>query len=401
MIYSKQLIFLLTAIFFNTAILCQEKVVVGMSTALSGPSGNLGKNMRYGIEACFWEYNQSQRLQNIQLICYDDAYKPEKVKENMERLVANEEVLAIIGNIGTPTAKVAVPIAQEKELLFYGAFSGASFLRDSSLLETKPPIVINFRASYEDEINALVDYISNRNILPFETALFIQDDPYGKNIRDLAIKSFIERGFEIENNDSTSLFHSIGTYERNSWNVKRAIIKVCNEKTAPKAVIIGATSKAAAKFIENIKILLPNTIFLNVSFLSSQGLLEDLGENAANIILSQVVPFYNSPLLGTDSYRFAMESFARHIGREAQLEQMMNPISFEGYLAARVFIRRFVSGKEYLTRKSIRQPRPIYAPSFGIDEVFFKESDIQALHKVWLIETVQDSTNQFIYRAIK
>ncbi len=47
----------------------------------------------------------------------------------MRALIEQHNVLAILGNVGTPTAIVTVPIAQEKKTLLFGAFSGGDVLR--------------------------------------------------------------------------------------------------------------------------------------------------------------------------------------------------------------------------------------------------------------------------------
>ena len=129
-------------------------IKVGMSTALSGPAQSLGKGMKTGIEIYFERINQEGGVhgRKLQLTTIDDGYVPAAAAKNMATLIDNEKVLAVLGNVGTPTAKVTVPIAIEKKTLLFGAFTGAGILRPD------PPsrYVINYRASYVQETTAMV-----------------------------------------------------------------------------------------------------------------------------------------------------------------------------------------------------------------------------------------------------
>ncbi len=55
----------------------------------------------------------------LRLIELDDGYEPTRTAPNMRRLIEKEQVLAVIGNVGTPTAIAAIPIANEQKTLFF------------------------------------------------------------------------------------------------------------------------------------------------------------------------------------------------------------------------------------------------------------------------------------------
>src|SRR5262245_15684424 len=107
------------------------EIVVGISAALSGPSAQLGRGMRLGIEACFRRVNEMGGVsgRTLRLVALDDSYQASPVKENMLRLIDREQVLAVVGSVGTAGAAEAVPLAQARKVLFFGAFSGADLLR--------------------------------------------------------------------------------------------------------------------------------------------------------------------------------------------------------------------------------------------------------------------------------
>ena len=124
----------------------RDEIVLGTSTALTGPAADLGINMRAGILAAIDECNRAGGIhgRTLRLISLDDAYEPSKTAPNMRKLIEEEKVLAVVGNVGTPTAIAAVPIAVATKTPFYGAFTGAGMLRKTS----PDRYVINYRASY-------------------------------------------------------------------------------------------------------------------------------------------------------------------------------------------------------------------------------------------------------------
>ena len=121
-------------------------IKIGMSTALDGPAKGLGINVKMGVEAYFDQVNKAGGVNgdSLELVAIDDGYEPKRAGPNMRKLIDEENVVAVIGNVGTPTAVVTVPIANEKKTLLFGAVTGAGLVRKN------PPdrYVINYRASY-------------------------------------------------------------------------------------------------------------------------------------------------------------------------------------------------------------------------------------------------------------
>ena len=84
-----------------------ERILFGQSAALTGPASGLGQAMRAGIEAAFHEANRNGGVhgRRLELISLDDGYEPEAAIENMRTLINDREVFALIGAVGTPTAR--------------------------------------------------------------------------------------------------------------------------------------------------------------------------------------------------------------------------------------------------------------------------------------------------------
>src|SRR5450631_545047 len=155
-----------------------SEIRFGISAPFSGAAKELGQNMKMGIEAAFRVANASGGVQGrqLRLTAADDGYEPTRTAETMKQLYDRDQVFGLVGNVGTPTAVVAVPYALDRKMLFFGAFTGAGLLRSD------PPdrYVFNYRASYAEETAAMVYYLVKvRRLKPEEIAVFAQQDSYG------------------------------------------------------------------------------------------------------------------------------------------------------------------------------------------------------------------------------
>ena len=134
-----------------------REILFGIAAPFSGASKELGRQMKLGIDTAFNRINDAGGVEGRmhKLIAADDGYEPARTADAMKQLYEKDQVFGIIGNVGTPTAVVAVPYALERRMLFFGAFTGANVLRHD------PPdrYVFNYRASYAEETDVTVRYL--------------------------------------------------------------------------------------------------------------------------------------------------------------------------------------------------------------------------------------------------
>jgi len=213
-----------------------------MSTALSGPAMDLGQNMLHGVQAGLARVNRAGGVngRRLRLIVLDDGYEPARTAPNMRRLIEENGVLAVIGNVGTPTSIAAIPIAVQRKTLLFAPFSGAGILR------RQPPsrYVINYRASYAEETAAMVDALIDRGGLrPEEVAFFTQRDGYGDAGFSGGIAALKRHGLK----DEHRIYHV--RYERNTVAVENALADLILAEPAPRAVIMVGAYAPCAKFI--------------------------------------------------------------------------------------------------------------------------------------------------------
>jgi branched-chain amino acid transport system substrate-binding protein len=190
-----------------------DRILFGQSAAFKGPAAALGVGMRDGILAAFNEANSTGGVhgRTLELLTYNDGYEPERAIANTSRLIHQDRVFALIGEVGTPTSKAAQPIATELNVPFIGPFTGAAFLRNPSFEN-----IINVRASYDQETEAWIEHLTND--LGFTSiAILYQDDSFGRAGLSGVTKALERRGMQLV---------SEGTYKRNTTAVKRAVLAI-------------------------------------------------------------------------------------------------------------------------------------------------------------------------------
>ncbi len=312
----------------------EKNLKIGMSTALSGPSARLGRGVRQGYEAYFYHINKSGGVDGhpLELVVKDDGYEPEAAALNVRSLIREERVAAVAGIVGTPTAVVAAPVAVAQETLFFGAFTGTQVLR-----EYPPnPYIVNVRASYAQEIEAIVSGIYAARISPRHVGFLIQDDAFGFGGYANAVAAFKRRGFGNE-----LLF---GKYARNTNHVESALAGLMRRPEPPRIVVMIAAPEAAARFITLARDVWRQTQYVGLSFTGAEVVLADLGAQAEGVLFSQVVPHYTG---NADEL-----VFYRRVLREFDPDAVPGFVSLEGFLSARILVAGLERSRD-LSRASI------------------------------------------------
>ena len=293
-----------------------QRILFGQSAAFSGPARELGRNMRLGIEAAFHESNLAGGVhgRRLELVSRDDAYEPEAAIVNTLRLINEHKVFALIGAVGTPTARSAIPIAAAADVPYIAPFTGAAFLR-----EDKWGNVINLRASYNQETEEMVARLTG-DLGIKRIAVLYQDDSFGRAGY---------RGVRAALDRRKMAPVSIGLYPRNTMAVKTALLDLY--QGTPKAVILIGAYKPLATLIVWARYLGLSPVFMTISFVGSNALSTELGPDGAGVFVTQVVPFpTDNSLPIAAAYRRALSAYA--------IDAVPGFVSFEGYLAGRLAI---------------------------------------------------------------
>jgi branched-chain amino acid transport system substrate-binding protein len=350
-----------------------REIRFGMAAPFSGSAKELGRQMKLGIDTAFNRVNDSGGVEGrmLKLIAADDGYEPARTGDAMKQLYDKEQVFGIIGNVGTPTAVVAVPFALERRMLFFGAFTGANVLRHD------PPdrYVFNYRASYAEETDAVVRYLVKLRRIPArQIAVFAQQDTYG----DSGFAGVSKAVRALGGNDAAIVRLN---YKRNTVDVEDAVNQLKLQKPPIKAVVMVATYRAAAKFIEKTHDLYPGMVYTNVSFVGSTALADELmllgPRYASGVIVTQVVPAVSGYSSAVLEYKNAL---AKYFPGEAP-----DYVSLEGYVAANVLIAGLKrSGPQLDTEKLIDVLENTRNFDLGLGaSLSFGRAEHQASHKIW------------------
>jgi eukaryotic-like serine/threonine-protein kinase len=346
-------------------------LTLGMSAAFSGPAENLGRGMRVGLETRLREANAAgETRQPLHLLPLDDGYEPERTRANMSRLLEVERVLAVVGNVGTPTAAVALPMATAARTPFIGAFTGAPLLRQD------PPdrYVFNYRPGYARETAAMVNhFVRQRRIAPQRIAVFAQQDSFGDAGMDGVVRALAQHGVS----DARGVLR-VG-YTRNSADVSEAIQRIVAARDQLDAVVMVGTYRPAALFIDGLRKAGVKKVLAAVSFVGSEALAHELQELKAwmeDIIVTQVVP---PPTANSSCVLAYREALKRQFPEETP-----GFVSLEGYVVGALVVEAIKRCKKVDSEGLVEALESIRGFDLGLGApIDFGPSDHEGSDRVW------------------
>lgn len=253
-----------------------NSILIGSCSALDGPVSFLGRQTVLGASAYLHMVNDEGGVfgRKIQLEAFDDSYDPDKAPACFKRMT-KEGVFALGFFVGTPTAKVYVPLAQEDKIPVVGLFTGAQLLYEPLKHE-----IINVRASYYDETREQIDRLWEQNIR--KIGVIYQDDPFGKSVLD-GVKLALQRHGAAP--------VSLGHFTRGSVEIEEGLKEVMAAR--PQAVIMVGPYGSAAAIVKQAHAAGWRPQFLTVSFVGTEKFISEAGADADGTIITQVMPPYD------------------------------------------------------------------------------------------------------------
>jgi len=350
-----------------------REIRFGMASPFTGPNREAGRQLKLGVDAAFSEANDAGGVagRQLRLITADDGYEPARTAAVMTDLYGKQDVFGFIGNFGSATAAVSLPFVLEKKALFLGALSGAGLLRRD------PPdrYVFNYRPSYAEETGAAVRYLVKvRRIAPKDIAVFSQDDAFG----DAGYEGVAKAMRALPNGADETLRLN---YKRNTIDVDAAVAQLRTTKGRAKAIVMVATYRAAAKFIEKTRDLYPSLIYTNVSAVGSTSLADELmllGPHfAEGVVVTQDTPAVGSSASVVLKYKSALN---KYFPGEAP-----DYTSFEAYIDASILIEALKrAGRQVDSERLVDAFEAMRNLDLGLGTpLHFSANEHQGSHKVW------------------
>ena len=153
------------------------EIKIGQTMPYSGPASAYGTQGR--AEAAYWKMINSQGGINgrkITLLSMDDGYSPPKTVEQTRKLVEQDEILANIGSLGTPTNSSIQKYLNGKKIPHLLISTGASKWNDPKEFPWTTP----FYPPYAQEAKIYAKYIA-KELPNAKIGVIYQNDDFGKD----------------------------------------------------------------------------------------------------------------------------------------------------------------------------------------------------------------------------
>lgn len=338
--------------------LSANEVRIGMVNAQSGPAAALGLGMLNGAQAYFKRVNAEGGVhgRRIKLLSLDDGYEPSRTAAHTHSLLKTQQVFALLGYVGTPTSRAAVPLALQAQVPYLFPFTGAEFLR-----RPIKPWVFNIRASYIEETEQLAERVT-QDLKLSKIAILMQDDSFGEAVKGGLNGALLKRDLKI---------YAQARIQRNSLDVTAAIKAL--QRSEPQAVFFVGTYRQLAAAIKQAKALGFNTRFISVSFIGTEGFIREAGSDGDGVYITQVVPSpHDSSLALVQVYQADMQP--------ADFDHA----SLEGYIGAAVFTQALRKAGAEPTREAFLDALEHLETDLGGFKVAFSRSQHQGSSAVYL-----------------
>jgi branched-chain amino acid transport system substrate-binding protein len=331
------------ASFAQTPGVTDQSILVGSCSPLDGPARFLGNQTVLGATTYLHAINDDGGIfgRKVQIIAYDDGYDPDKAPACFKRMT-KEGVFALGFFVGTPTAKVYVPMAQDERIPVVGLFTGAQML-----YEPLKHYVINVRASYYDETREQVDRLWEVNVR--KIAVIYQDDAFGKTVLD---------GVKLALQKHNSSPVALGTFARNTMDVDDSMKSVM--ASHPQAVILVGPYTPVAAIVKKAHSTGWRPQFLTVSFVGTEEFIREAGPDAEGTIITQVVPPY-------DRIEYPSVALYRQALTKYYPDAQPSFVSLEGFVDAMVLVEGLKrAGKDLTREKFISAVESIHEMNVGM-----------------------------------
>lgn len=170
-----------------------DEIIIGEFGSLTGSEATFGISSTNGLKLAVDEMNNGPKLlgKNIKLITYDDQGKPSEAQTVVQRLIKNDNVVAVIGEVASSRSKAGAPICQQNKIPMITPAS------------TNPEVTAIgdyiFRVCFIDPFQATVVSKFIINTLKLKKVAVLKDvkNAYSTGLSDFFEKEFKSMGGEI------------------------------------------------------------------------------------------------------------------------------------------------------------------------------------------------------------
>jgi branched-chain amino acid transport system substrate-binding protein len=330
----------------------QAQIKIGQTAGFTGTAAAGVKEITAGAQLYLDHINAQGGVngQKIELVSMDDKFDPALAADNAKKLISDSKVLALFLNRGTPHTEAIMPLLKDAGITLIAPSTGAM-----SLHSPVHPWVFNVRATYQREAEHLTRHLS---IPGAQTVAVIQvNDSFGTDVAPGVMKVFKELGKEPA---------AYELFDRKAPDFTKIAAKVAAAK--PLSVIFIGTGATVADGVKALRAAGSKATIATLSNNASAGFIKQMGENATNMIVSQVFP---SPR----SYKVAMAAEASQLAERKKIPEV-TPQMLEGFAAAKVLVAALKRCGNDVTRSNIKKALETFNKvDIGGLEVSFSPTD--------------------------
>ncbi len=170
-----------------------DELAIGEFGSLTGNEATFGQSTNKGIRMAFDEINLAGGIKGkkVKLITYDNQGKPDEAASVVKRLITQDKVLAIIGEVASSRSLAAAPIAQQYKV---------PMITPSS---TSPKVTAVgdyiFRVCFIDPFQGKVMAKFMMDNLKFKKVAILRDvkNEYSVGLADVFAKEVLAKGGEV------------------------------------------------------------------------------------------------------------------------------------------------------------------------------------------------------------
>lgn len=321
-----------------------KEILIGSCSALEGPSHFLGTETVTGAKAYFDLINHAGGVggRKLKLISYDDSYDPAKTEACFNRLL-EQKVFALAFFVGTPTAVKYLPMAESNKIPLVGLFTGAQ-----TLYVPLRHWVVNVRASYFDETREQIDGLWG-TLGYKKIGVIYPEDPFGTAVLE---------GVKVALKAHSAEPVAAASYPRQTTQVGGAIDTV--RAANPDAVVLVGPANTVAPILKQAHSKGWKPLFLTVSFVGTDDLIQQAGSDVEGVVVTQVVPpYYLTEYKTVALYRRTLSKYYP--------SAQPNFVSLEGFVDAMVLVEGLKkAGKEPTREGLIRSIESIHDLNIGL-----------------------------------
>ena len=311
------------------------EIVLGQSAPLSGPFAALGAHYRNGALLAFDEANRAGGVHGrpVKLVTLDDAYQAEQAAINARALLDEHGAIGFVNHMFTNTVRASWPIARDAGVCYLGPYTG-----HADLYRARHPLLVLTRASFDDELARILDYVSTVGYQRIGLAHY--DNAVG-----LELKQDVEAGLKQRGGKALAVSAAMPI---GGAQAAAAMAKALNAQS-PDAVVLGVSGTDAVALIQAQRAAGGRPVYFARSLVGSRQLHDALGREAQGIVVSQLVPSpARTGLPIVAEYRRLLN--ARRAGAEPDF------VELEGFFNAKVMLKTLERlGPEAPTRRTLAE----------------------------------------------